>query len=55
MRIEEDKVESNTGGMFLHVRVQDSGSRRDMYLSGKLVLANMLRHNLLYKVINIYL
>ncbi|CAG9558247.1 unnamed protein product [Danaus chrysippus] len=35
---------------YLYVHVTDSGSRRDMYLSGRLVLANVLRHNLLYKV-----
>ncbi|CAH0716660.1 unnamed protein product, partial [Brenthis ino] len=46
----EDGEMSSGGGMFVHVRVRDGGARRDMYLSGRLVLANMLRHNLLYKV-----
>ncbi|CAG4983959.1 unnamed protein product [Parnassius apollo] len=34
----------------LYVRVRERGAARTMHLSGRLVLANMLRHTLLYKV-----
>ncbi|XP_041987845.1 vacuolar protein sorting-associated protein 13B isoform X2 [Aricia agestis] len=37
-------------GVYLYVTVKESGGRRDMYLSGRLLLANMLRHDLQYKV-----
>lgn len=56
IRLEEslfsDKKEACGGmGMYLHVRVDEVGAKRTMHLSGILLLANMLRLNLLYKVI----
>ncbi|XP_045784582.1 vacuolar protein sorting-associated protein 13B [Maniola jurtina] len=53
VRLEEGDVSNEVkrmGGVYLYVVVKDVGSRRDMFLSGRLTLANMLRHNLLYKV-----
>nr|XP_034839520.1 vacuolar protein sorting-associated protein 13B [Maniola hyperantus] len=53
VRLEEGDVSNEVkrmGGVYLYVNVKDVGSRRDMFLSGRLTLANMLRHNLLYKV-----
>ncbi|KAM3969019.1 vacuolar protein sorting 13B [Aphomia sociella] len=38
------------GRVYMHVRVDEAGAARSMHLSGRLTLANMLRHNLLYKV-----
>ncbi|XP_022832298.1 uncharacterized protein LOC111360569 [Spodoptera litura] len=35
---------------FVHVKVEDAGAAKTMHLSGRLVLANMLRATLLYKV-----
>ena len=35
---------------FLYVKVDESRTGRYMHLSGRLVLANMLRENLLFKV-----
>ncbi|XP_038216589.1 uncharacterized protein LOC119835687 [Zerene cesonia] len=39
-----------SGGMSLYVRVAENGARRNMYLSGRLLVVNMLRLPLLYKV-----
>ncbi|CAH2103450.1 unnamed protein product [Euphydryas editha] len=51
VRLEDtEPSRAGKGGVFLYIRVKDSGSRRDMYISGRLMLANTLRHNLLYKV-----
>ncbi|KAH9643537.1 hypothetical protein HF086_016744 [Spodoptera exigua] len=35
---------------YVHVKVEETGATRNMHLSGRLVLANMLRAALLYKV-----
>ncbi|KAL4717819.1 hypothetical protein ACJJTC_000968 [Scirpophaga incertulas] len=36
--------------VYAYIRVKESGARRTMHIAGRLVLANMLRYNLLYKV-----
>ncbi|CAG4977886.1 unnamed protein product [Colias eurytheme] len=46
----EDLVTDYSGGMSLYVRVGETGARRDMYLAGRLLVVNMLRLPLLYKV-----
>ncbi|XP_064076371.1 intermembrane lipid transfer protein VPS13B [Vanessa tameamea] len=50
IRLEDKDTSLNTRGVFLHVRVTESGARRDMYLSGRLVFANLLRHDFAYKL-----
>ncbi|XP_052746449.1 intermembrane lipid transfer protein VPS13B isoform X2 [Bicyclus anynana] len=53
VRLEEKQVvgEANRAGeTFLYIRVKDVGVRRDMHLSGRITLANMLRSPLMFKV-----
>ncbi|XP_053623621.1 uncharacterized protein Vps13B [Plodia interpunctella] len=37
-------------GIFMYVKVEETGASRTMHLVGRLTLANMLRNNLLFKV-----
>ncbi|XP_060809400.1 uncharacterized protein LOC106130565 isoform X3 [Amyelois transitella] len=37
-------------GVFMYVRVEETSATKSMHLVGRLTLANMLRHDLLYKV-----
>ncbi|CAH0578321.1 unnamed protein product [Chrysodeixis includens] len=54
-RLRLERLEPNSKGfpnqgLFVHVKTEEAGARRFMHLSGRLVLANMLRFNLLYKI-----
>ncbi|XP_059059916.1 intermembrane lipid transfer protein VPS13B [Achroia grisella] len=55
VKLEEPVTTSTRSGsvpaaVSVHVRVHESGAARTMHLAGSLTLANMLRHQLLYKV-----
>ncbi|XP_050360676.1 intermembrane lipid transfer protein VPS13B isoform X2 [Nymphalis io] len=48
--LEDKNTAEGAGGVYLHVRVKDNGAQRDMYLSGRLLLANVLRYNFAFKL-----
>ncbi|XP_072931388.1 intermembrane lipid transfer protein VPS13B isoform X3 [Epargyreus clarus] len=56
VRLDRDKEAAAGGapgphyGTFVHTHVEDFGGRKHMSLCGKVLLVNMLRHNLCYKV-----
>ncbi|KAJ8737284.1 hypothetical protein PYW07_000555 [Mythimna separata] len=53
LRIDTPDMENGKlwpGGSFLHVKVEETGASRNMLLSGRLVLGNMLRTTIMYKV-----
>ncbi|XP_061707410.1 intermembrane lipid transfer protein VPS13B isoform X2 [Cydia pomonella] len=49
-RVRLPDVDAAAGGVYVHVRGDVAGARRTLHLSGRLVLANVLRRPLHYKV-----
>lgn len=49
----ETKLSVGGVGANVYVSVKESGTKRNMCLSGRLTLANMLRFGLYYKVIGV--